>query len=109
MQIKEQLEQVFDAAIAAALADGSLSMEQTPAAALERPRDAANGDWSIRHSSSCRDRGKMLDWMATAADLAGNPRVVTEGKPLAVNPAALPDIGCYENQEETAGSLLLLR
>lgn len=74
-----------------------------------RFRDAANGDWSIRHSSSCRDRGKMLDWMATAADLAGNPRVVTEGKPLAVNPAALPDIGCYENQEETAGSLLLLR
>ena len=46
MQIKEQLEQVFDQAIAAALADGSLNMEQAPAAALERPRDASNGDWA---------------------------------------------------------------
>ena len=46
MQIKEQLEQIFDQAIAAAMADGSLNMEQAPAAALERPRDAANGDWA---------------------------------------------------------------
>ena len=73
-----------------------------------RFRNAAAGDWSIRHSSSCRDRGKMLDWMTTTTDLAGNPRVVTEGRPLAVDPAALPDIGCYENQEETVGMLLLL-
>ena len=46
MQIREQLEQVVDAAIAAAMSDGSLALEQAPAAALERPRDAANGDWA---------------------------------------------------------------
>ena len=46
MQIREQLEQIVDKAIAAAIADGSLSMEQAPAAALERPRDEANGDWA---------------------------------------------------------------
>ena len=46
MQIREQLEQVVDAAISAAMSDGSLALEQAPAAALERPRDAANGDWA---------------------------------------------------------------
>ena len=46
MQIREQLEQVIDAAIAAACEDGSLQMEQPPAAGLERPRDEANGDWA---------------------------------------------------------------
>lgn len=46
MQIREQLEQVVDAAISAAMSDGSLALEQVPAAALERPRDAANGDWA---------------------------------------------------------------
>ena len=46
MQIREQLEQVVDAAISAAMSDGSLALEQAPAAALERPRDASNGDWA---------------------------------------------------------------
>ena len=46
MQIREQLEQVVEAAISAAMSDGSLALEQAPAAALERPRDAANGDWA---------------------------------------------------------------
>ena len=46
MQIREQLEQVIDAAIAAACQDGSLAMEEPPAAGLERPRDEANGDWA---------------------------------------------------------------
>ncbi len=46
MQIREQLENIVDAAVAAAIADGSLQMEEAPAAALERPRDAANGDWA---------------------------------------------------------------
>ena len=34
MQIREQLEQVVDAAISAAMSDGSLALEQAPAAAL---------------------------------------------------------------------------
>ena len=36
MQIREQLEQVVEAAISAAMSDGSLALEQAPAAALER-------------------------------------------------------------------------
>ncbi len=46
MQIREQLEQVLNIAIAAAINDGSLNMQEAPAAALERPRDEANGDWA---------------------------------------------------------------
>ena len=46
MQIREQLETIVDQAIAAAMADGTLSMDEAPAAALERPRDSENGDWA---------------------------------------------------------------
>ncbi len=46
MDIRESLEQIVDGAIAAAMADGSLVMEEAPVAALERPRDEANGDWA---------------------------------------------------------------
>ena len=46
MQIREQLESIVNQAIANAIADGSLQIEDAPAAALERPRDAANGDWA---------------------------------------------------------------
>ena len=53
----------------------------------------------------------LLDWMtsADAVDLAGNPRVVTEAKPLAENPGALPDIGCYENLDVAQGFLMPVR
>lgn len=70
----------------------------------------AGGDWSLRRSSPCRDQGEMLPWMdAAAVDLAGNPRVVADGVTLVRNPAALPDIGCYENQEAPRGSCLIIR
>lgn len=46
MQIREQLEQVIEAALAAAVEDGSLTLEEVPEAALERPRDEGNGDWA---------------------------------------------------------------
>ena len=46
MQIREQLEQLIDAAVAAAREDGALSLDETPQAALERPRDEGNGDWA---------------------------------------------------------------
>lgn len=76
-----------------------------------RFRDAAHGDYSLRRGSPCRDKAMLLDWMtsADAVDLAGNPRVVTEAKPLAENPAALPDIGCYENLDAARGLRLLVR
>ncbi|WP_165060763.1 arginine--tRNA ligase [Adlercreutzia sp. ZJ154] len=49
MEIREQLEKIFETAIEAAMADGSISLEDsaaTPEPALERPRDEANGDWA---------------------------------------------------------------
>ncbi len=46
MDIRESLEKLFDEAVAAAVSDGSLPLDETPAAALERPRDEANGDWA---------------------------------------------------------------
>ena len=46
MQIREQLEEVVNQAIHAAMADGALALEEAPAAALERPRDPENGDWA---------------------------------------------------------------
>ncbi|WP_418733299.1 arginine--tRNA ligase [Ellagibacter sp.] len=46
MTLREQVEEVVDVALSAAVADGSLPLEEVPAAALERPRDAANGDWA---------------------------------------------------------------
>ena len=46
MTLREQVEEVVDAALSAAVADWSLPLEEVPAAALERPRDAANGDWA---------------------------------------------------------------
>lgn len=46
MQIREQLEQIFDQAIKAAVEDGSLVLSEIPEASLERPRDLSNGDWA---------------------------------------------------------------
>ena len=75
-----------------------------------RFKDADGGDYSIRHSSPCRDKAVFLPWMnAVACDLAGNPRVVTDGKPLAELPSARPDIGCYENQDTIKGTMLTFR
>ena len=53
MQIREQLEHVVDQAIEAACADGSLALDPRPAAALERPRDEANGDWASTVAMRC--------------------------------------------------------
>lgn len=58
MQIREQLEQIIDAAIAAACADGSLAMEEPPNAGLERPRDEANGDWASTVALRCAKQAK---------------------------------------------------
>ena len=44
-----------------------------------------------------------------AVDLAGNPRVMTSGKPLAADPGALPDLGCYENIAPNFGLVILIR
>lgn len=73
-------------------------------------RSERQGDYSIRHSSPCRDKAKLLDWMTeSATDLAGCPRVVTEGKPLSEMPSALPDIGAFENGEIGKGLAVLVK
>lgn len=46
MNIREQLENIVEVALSDAIGDGSLSLDEVPSAALERPRDAANGDWA---------------------------------------------------------------
>lgn len=53
MIIREQLEEIIDEALRAAVADGSLALEDIPAAGLERPRDEANGDWASTVAMRC--------------------------------------------------------
>ena len=53
MDIRESLEAIIDAALEAARADGSLELTETPEAALERPRDEANGDWASTVAMRC--------------------------------------------------------
>ena len=61
--------------------------------------DVASGDYRLKASSKCREAGLVLDWMAeTAVDLNGRPRVAgKDGK--AMSAGALPDLGCYECDE----------
>lgn len=72
--------------------------------------DPKQNDWRLKRRSPCRDTGKAFGWMTSSAtDLAGNPRVVGRGgKPLAVDAAALPDMGCFECQENAELGLLIL-
>ena len=72
--------------------------------------DAEHGDYTLKHSSPARDRALFLPWItASMTDLAGDPRVVTDGKTLAENPNAKPDMGCYECLLEPLGLILVVR
>ena len=72
--------------------------------------DVERGDYRLSRKSPCRDAGLRLGWMTPeAVDLAGNPRVMTSGKPLAADPGALPDLGCYENIAPNFGFVILIR
>ena len=53
MQIREELEQLVGQAVEACMADGSLTLGEAPEAALERPRDDANGDWASTLAMRC--------------------------------------------------------
>lgn len=53
MQIREELEQLVNAAVAQAMAEGELALDEAPEAALERPRDEANGDWASTVALRC--------------------------------------------------------
>lgn len=73
-------------------------------------RNAAAGDYSLKRRTPHLDKGTVLDWMTTGTtDLAGRPRVATNGRPLSVDADAKPDLGCYENQEIRKGLCVLIR
>ena len=57
----------------------------------------AGGNWRIGVNSSCRDAGLNDTWMATAIDLAGNPRIFHD----------TVDLGCYENQSRPTTVIML--
>lgn len=89
--------------------DGATS---TAAANAVNPlfRNATKGDYSLKRQTPHLDKGTILDWMtAETTDLAGNPRVATDGRPLSVDADAKPDLGCYENQEIRKGTCLIIR
>ncbi len=58
--------------------------------------DAARGDYTLRGSSPCVDKGVVLDWMVGAKALNGENRIIGQ-----------PDIGCYEFRPN--GTFLLFR
>lgn len=59
-----------------------------------RFRDPENGNYSLRPDSPCLDVGVTFDWMKTATDLKGDPRL--RGRYV--------DLGCYESPR---GGLIL--
>ncbi len=73
MHIREQLEALIDASLAATVADGSLNLESLPAAALERPRDASNGDWASTVALRCAKAARVSPRDAAAAIVAHIP------------------------------------
>jgi hypothetical protein len=54
------------------------------------PQTFADNDYRLSASSPCIDAGENEDWMWTATDLDGNPRVFYGGLSLTV------DMGAYE-------------
>ena len=79
MQIRERLEKLIETALEAAVADNSLSLESIPSAALERPRELANGDWASTVAMRCAKQAKcaprqiaqaLVDHLPESADVA---------------------------------------
>lgn len=79
MQIRERLEKLIETALEAAVADNSLSLESIPSAALERPRELANGDWASTVAMRCAKQAKcaprqiaqaIVDHLPESADVA---------------------------------------
>ena len=58
MNIREQLEHVFDEAIQQAIKEGKLELAEAPSPALERPRDESNGDWASTVAMRCAKQAK---------------------------------------------------
>ena len=51
-------------------------------------RRPAKGDYALATGSPAINSGLKFDWMDTASDLSGSPRIVSR----------VPDMGCYESK-----------
>ena len=58
---------------------------QSGANVFRRP---AKGDYALATGSPAINVGLKFDWMETACDLAGSPRIISR----------IPDMGCYESK-----------
>ena len=65
------------------------------------PKFVGKGEfpYELRRASALRTSGQVLDWMAEATDLAGNPRL-RDGK---------VDIGCYQCWLDPVGTMFSIR
>ncbi len=59
MDTRAKLEAVVSAAVQSAVEDKALSLETVPEAALERPREAAHGDWASTIAMRCAKQAHM--------------------------------------------------
>ena len=60
--------------------------------------DAANGDFTLKRGSPCRNKGQTLDWMADAFDLSGEVARISE---------SAPEMGCYEIPQMSTHTVLI--
>ncbi len=58
MQAREELAQLIDAALDAALQSGAFSLDAKPEITLERPRDEGHGDWACTVAMRCAKAAK---------------------------------------------------
>ena len=61
--------------------------------------DSANGDYTLKKGSVCRNAGANQLWMADAADLAGKTRINED----------VVDVGCYEWFASNDGLVIFVR
>lgn len=69
-------------------------------------KDAANGDYTLKKKSVCRNAGANATWMTGATDFAGNARINANDK---VDGVAIVDIGCYEWYRSNRGLMMVFR
>ena len=81
------------AAPAAAPGTGGISAEDCGFA------NAADGDWRLRRNSDFYKKGVVQNWMLSATDFAGGPRVTKAG---------LVDLGCFETPYVPSATIILL-
>jgi arginyl-tRNA synthetase len=117
MQIREQLEQIIDAAISKAFAEKGISVDELPKASLERPREQAHGDWAstaglrsarLLHANPRSIAQTIIDNIADN-DLIGNVAIAGAGFiNITLKPAALQNVlieVCTQKEDYGKGKL----